>query len=269
MNSTPWHADRDMLTAYRSGDAPAVLAASVEAHLLRCESCRLALAAAAGPGQLADSARRWEALADTVDQPRGSSMARSALATPTMRLAWLAAMVLVFATPLVLSTTMVATATFLALAPLAPLAAVALAYRDVADPAGELSLATPAAGLRLVAARAVVVALPALPLGAAAALLLGLPLGLALAWLLPGLALAMLLLLAGTTRLDPVLTAGVLALLWAMPVAAPVLFRRVAEQVVTEAVSSPALQLTALVVALGALALTHLRRDAVAYRRLA
>ena len=52
----------------------------------------------------------------------------------------------------------------LVLAPLAPVAAVALAYRDWADPAGEISLATPSAGLRLVALRALLCPLAALPL---------------------------------------------------------------------------------------------------------
>ncbi len=60
--------------------------------------------------------------------------------------------------------------TLLVLAPLAPVAAVALAYRDWTDPAGEISLATPSAGLRLVALRALVVSVAALPLAVVALL---------------------------------------------------------------------------------------------------
>ena len=43
------------------------------------------------------------------------------------------------------------------------MAAVTLAYREWADPAGEISLATPSAGLKLVALRALVVSLAAVP----------------------------------------------------------------------------------------------------------
>jgi hypothetical protein len=60
----------------------------------------------------------------------------------------------------------------LLVAPLAPGAAVAVAYREWADPAGELSLATPSAGLRLVAMRALVVSLVALPLALAVLLVI-------------------------------------------------------------------------------------------------
>ena len=74
---------------------------------------------------------------------------------------------------------------------------VALAYRDRSDPSGEISLATPTAGLRLVAMRALVVAGVALPLAFvvlaaydhwAAAV----PIQAAVAWCLPGAALAAL-----------------------------------------------------------------------------
>lgn len=35
-----WHARNDTLRAWAEGSAAPVLAASVEAHLLRCDTCR-------------------------------------------------------------------------------------------------------------------------------------------------------------------------------------------------------------------------------------
>ena len=78
------------------------------------------------------------------------------MATPPLLRAALTAVLLVGVIPLVSAAAfgdggLVA---LLMLAPLAPVAAVAFAYRDGSDPTGEISLATPAAGLRLVALRA-------------------------------------------------------------------------------------------------------------------
>ena len=276
-----WHAGEQELAAYETGRAHRSLAASIEAHLLRCAECRTALAART---PAAETDRAWARLADSVDRPSTSLLgrltgghwfARSVVATPALLQAALAAVVLVGLVPLV--TAMVAgdagVVALLVLAPLAPMAAVAIAYRDRVDPAGEISLAAPSAGLRLVTLRALVVALVALPL---AFLVLGavdrwateVPMSLGLAWCLPGLALAALVLLAGTTRLDPVQVAGGLSTGWAVAVVGLVTVRRTLRpEAFAELVATPAAQTTALAVALAALALTAARRDAVAYRR--
>jgi ABC-type uncharacterized transport system permease subunit len=157
----------------------------------------------------------------------------------------------------------------MALAPVAPLAAVALAYGRDAEPAGELALAAPSAGLRVVASRALLVAVSAVPIGVAGALLAGLPSQLAFGWLLPGAALAALVVLAGTTRLDPTLVAASLGSLWAVVVSWPAASRRVPAQVVSDLIASAPTQLIALAVALAAITLTIARRDSVAYRRTA
>ena len=157
----------------------------------------------------------------------------------------------------------------LALAPLAPTAAVVLAYRVGSDPVGEMALATPLAGLRLVSRRALLVGAVALPVGVVAALLTGLSTTVALAWILPGLALSALVLLAGTTRLDPAYAAAGLGSAWALAVGIPSAVRRSAADVVAVHIASPTFQLTALVVALTALALTVSRRERIAYRRTA
>jgi hypothetical protein len=84
------------------------------------------------------------------------------------------------------------------------------------------------------------------------------------------LALSTLVLLAGTTRLDPVRVAVVLSLGWAAAVVTgSTVGRRLRPDVVLDVLTTPALQAAALAVALAALTLTVARRDTVAYRRTA
>ena len=275
-----WHANPADLAAYAAGEGDPLLAASVETHLMRCADCRAVLAAsshdgsptATTPGTAgAETERRWADLTAVVDRPAASPLARLGISSRPLRTAWLAAALLVLAVPLVpalvagrgpgLPTLM------LALAPIAPTIAVVVAYRKDADPAGEMALAAPVAGLRIVTGRALLVAIGAAPVGIAAALLLGLPLPVALGWLLPGLALSTLVLLAGTTRIDPALVAGLLGAAWAVAVAAPSATRRASADAVAATVSGPSVQLLALGVAALALVLTVSRRESVAYRR--
>lgn len=262
-----WHADEETLRSWASGSAAPVLAASVEAHLLRCDECRRrtgALSAATAPE---DAVRRWDALSEVIDRPRSNPLLRLGVATPGLRAAWLASVLLLLALPPLMATLGVRLPVFVALAPVAPLAAVALAYGREAEPAGEMALAAPSAGLRVVALRALLVASSAVPFGVAGALLVGLPAPVAFGWLLPGAALAALVALSGTTRLDPATVAAVLGSVWAVAVSWPAASRRVPVHVVTHLVASAPVQLTALAVALVALALTIARRDTVAYRR--
>jgi hypothetical protein len=123
--------------------------------------------------------------------------------------------------------------------------------------------------------RALAVSLLALPLALAALLAVDalagdVPLRLAAAWVLPGLALAALVLLAGTTRLDPWDVALGLSGGWAVAVVATVTARRsLRPEVFVDLVAAPAMQAAALAVAAIALTLTVVRRDAVTYRRIA
>jgi len=264
-----WHADEETLRTWATGSAAPLLAASVEAHLLRCEECRRRTSSLSVRTTPDDAVRRWDALADHIDRPRSNPLLRLGLATPGLRTAWLTSILLLLTLPVVVSVLGVRLPVFMALAPVAPLAAVALTYGRHAEPAGELALATPTAGLRVVAARAVLVALPAVPIGVGVALLLGLPTPVAFGWLLPGAALASLVALAGTTRLDPSVVAASLGSLWAVAVSWPAASRRLPADVVSHLVASAPVQLTALVVALAAIAFTIARRDTVAYRRTA
>ena len=263
---TTWHADPNDLAAYGAGDDDPVLAASVETHLLRCADCRATLARTA---TAADTERRWDSLSAVVDSPRSAPLARLGVATRPLRAAWLLAALLVLLVPVVpaLVTGRGLPTLLLALAPIAPSLAVVLAYRTSADPAGEMALAAPVAGLRIVSARALMVGLVAAPLGVAAALLLDQPLPVALGWLLPGLAMSSLVLLAGTTRVDPALVAGVLGTAWALAVGMPAASRRASVDAVIDTVAGAPVQLLALAIAVAALALTVSRREQIAYRR--
>ncbi|GAA1167619.1 hypothetical protein GCM10009584_05720 [Ornithinimicrobium humiphilum] len=282
MSTHAWHVDDASLTAYSGGTAAPVLAASVEAHLLGCAGCRDRLAAQVDPGAVEAA---WARLADHVDRPTPGPLerlglpprlARSAVATPVMVLSALAAVALLLMVP-VLATVAgdeAALLTLLVVAPLAPVAAAGLAYRDLADPAGEISLATPSSGLRLVAARAVVVSGGALALAVAGLLLAGPWVELSpravLSWCLPGVALSTLVLLAGTTRLDPLRVATTLAAAWAaLVITGSTVRRALRPDLVLDVLASPATQYLALAVALVAAVLTVARRDTVSYRRTA
>lgn len=272
---TTWHATTEELVAYRHGSDDSVLAASIEAHLLACSRCREVLA---GNGDVrSDTARRWEDLTSRLDEPSAawwsvlqrSGVTRPSLSTRPLLIAWVAAVGLLLILPLLPLLVGVAggTTVLLAAAPLAPMVAVVLAYRQTTDPAGELALATPMAGFRLVATRAMTVALTATPVAVVAALLLDLPTYVAFGWLLPGVALAALVLVAGTLRVDPAVTAGVLGAAWALVIVLPTVGRRATADVVAQAVASPDSQLLALAVAACALALAVTRRDHITYRR--
>lgn len=273
----PWHLSTDHLRDYLAGTANRAQVASVEAHLLTCERCRSAVAATAEPDPLEAA---WARLAEDLDRPsgrllprlaRGNRLLRASLATPAMVGAALAAVLLVGAVPLLtaFATPRAGLTTLLVVAPLAPSLAVALAYREWADPAGELAAATPMAGLRLVALRALAVSLVALPLSlvvllAVDAWLTPVPLRFGLAWCLPGLALAALVLLAGTTRLDPWVATGVLGVGWALAVITTVTVQRtIRPEQFLDALATPEVQGLALTVATAALLLTAARRHTV------
>lgn len=270
-SSYTWHATAAELRAYRHGAGDHLSAASVEAHLLTCEDCRRALATSGGTATAEVTERRWRALTDVIDAPQSSALSRITLSTRPLLWSWLVATGLVFVLPVlpaIISGRGVATV-LLATAPLAPSAAVALAYRGSADPAGELALATPMAGFRTIAGRAFLVGLAAAPLGVLTALLLDLSTAVALAWLLPGLALSSVVLLAGTTRIDPAVVAGGLGITWATAVCLPAAGRGYASAVAADWISAPPVQLAALAISCLALALAATRRDHLTYRRTA
>jgi hypothetical protein len=277
------------LTQYAADTSDPVVTASTEAHLMRCQRCRTALAAHVDH---TETDRRWTRLTDEVDRPSrrraeqlglhlglhrvsgsgtGLGLVRATFGTPSLVWAGVVAVLVAAALPAVAASVHQTRGLvmLLALAPLVPMAAVSVAYRHASDPVGEIMLGTPAAGLRLVAMRAVGVGAAALPAGLASGWLVGLPPSVAVAWLLPGLALAAVVMASGTTRLDPLAVTVVLGLLWSVAVGSPASLHAAAAQGLVDLVSSSGTQLVALAVGCAAVLLTVARRDAVAYRRTA
>lgn len=266
-----WHASPEDLTSYRAGGASPTVAASLDAHLIRCDRCRQALSQVDAPGAAADSERRWQMVEARLGARASRGPARSLLrlgvSSRPLAAALLLAVAFLIAVPLVVASISGRSveATLLAGAPLAPMVAVALSYRRETDPVGELALAAPLAGIRLVSRRALLVAAVSAPVGVAGGLALGIPLGVALAWLLPGLALSVLVLLAGTTRLDPAIVTACLGSAWALAVS--VAAWRDGADMVARALAGAPTQLMSLLVAVLALALFVGRRDRLSYRR--
>lgn len=200
MSTGTWHLDDELTRRYAEGRAPAVLAASVEQHVLACGRCRGQLTGYVDAGRLEAG---WAAVLDRVETPRPSLVerlltragvdpgtARLAAATPVLRGAWLTAVVVVLALALLAAhSDPSGVAVFLALAPVLPLLGVAAAFGPHADPSHELVAAAPYPVARLLAVRtALVVATTLVP---AALLAVLLPEGTwrAVGWLLPALAM--------------------------------------------------------------------------------
>jgi hypothetical protein len=164
------HPTADSIARYASGDdLPADVLWAVEAHLETCETCRLRLADVAPPQVTALTAAVWAGLEPTgTPARRRHRLAR--WATPSL-LPWLAmtAFVLLAALSLdgLLPTSGVSAAVLL-IAPIVPVLGVAAAWSRGMDPAYELVVSTPRAGLQLVLRRTfavLVVVLPALLVG--------------------------------------------------------------------------------------------------------
>jgi hypothetical protein len=267
---TEWHVATSQLEAFRDGTIGSTHAASVEAHLVSCARCRRALACDAGADATQRQHRMWARITDEVDRPGpnarfDSVWARSTVGSPPLAGAALVALLLVLALPLLADamSARAGVAALLAFAPLAPLLGVVAAFRPSSDPAGEITLATPVATMRLVLLRTLVVAMTSIPVGLLAAVLLPVRTWLLLGWVLPGLALCAVTLAVGT-RIEVGRLAVSLAVVWAVLVS--MLARDLRGGSVTAALSDwavnqPAAQLTFALVALAAGLVLAVRRD--------
>jgi hypothetical protein len=223
---TVWHLDPDAIRRYAQGAARPELAASAEAHMMNCATCREAIAAHV------DTRRAeaiWHEVADRVDAPRpsrpermlvrlgvGEATARLVAATPTLRGPWLLGIAGVLALAVgAAQADERLLRMFLVAAPLGPLAGVAVAFAGGLDPTREIALATPYSGLRLLLVRTAAVLAVTVPIVAAAGLALPGSHWTAAAWLLPtaGLTCAALAL---TARMTPVVAVGVVATAWVL-----------------------------------------------------
>jgi hypothetical protein len=265
-----WHAPPDALVRFATApDALDAAAASVEQHLMTCESCRAAVAAAAPEDT---QARSWAAIADVIDRPPRSvaervlgalgvraGMARLVAGTRALRVAWAVAIVGLATAAVALARAGASDGPFLVVAPLLPLVAVLVGFLPVGDPGGEAGTATPLHGAALTARRIVAVVAPAFAVAAIASLVVpdvtaGTPV-----WLLPGLALA-LGSLALSTYIRLTTAAGLLAAVWLAVLAVPAAAAR-GLAVDDAVVFGAAGQVACVCVAVGAATLTYARRS--------
>jgi hypothetical protein len=232
-----WHGDTALFERYADGDADAASAASLEAHVLRCERCRADIAAFV-PAPALEAG--WDRIVAELDaRPPGlverslvragvpDHVARLLAATPSLRTSWLGAVAIALAFAVLAARTGdPGTLLFLIVAPLVPLTGVAVAFGPGVDPTYEIGLAAPMRTANLLLIRALAVLASSTALAGLAALLLPVLNWTAAAWLVPSLALtAATLALASAMR--PLVAAGAVAATW---VALAVLWEAVAEE---------------------------------------
>ena len=223
-----WHAGPAQLETYALGVLDDAQSASVEAHLLRCETCRGA-AASLVTGDRLD--HMWAAIQDrTEPQPAGLTerllvrlgvpdhVARLLAATRSLRLSWFGAMAVALA--FAVSAAQAGRAgllLFLIVAPLIPVAGVAAAYGPRVDPTYEVGLAAPMRSYRLLMIRALAVLTASTALIGMAATALPHLDWTAAAWLLPALGLSTANLALSSYWSPPRVTVSVVAA-WATAV---------------------------------------------------
>lgn len=224
MSAGQWHAGDDLLRRYRDEASEPGTAASVEAHLLRCGDCRARLAAL-GPEPVLDVA--WGRVVAAMGAPRrapvvamlrriGVSEADAALLRAARSLdgSWVIATlaVVAFAALAALQRAESGRALYLLVAPLLPVLGVVVAFAS-ADVLAEMVSATPYSKARLALLRTAAVCLVSVPVVIAAGALVP-PIGwLAVAWLVPALALTTTA-LTFMTWLSPGTAGGAVGAVW-------------------------------------------------------
>ncbi len=200
-----WHPEEGQLQAYVDSRPGGLSAASIEAHLIACRTCRSVLRDAVPAPRLAAVLAEVEDRVDLLERPWLERLlgrcgvtepdARALLAAPNVRLAWwgavLAAVVLAL---LVSQRDRQPEGLFLLLAPLLPVVSTAAAYAPGLDRARAIVAATPYPTSRLLLARSLAVGGTALIGSVVAALALPQHDLIGLAWMLPSLALTLLVL---------------------------------------------------------------------------
>lgn len=219
-----FHVDETTVRRYEAGLSDRVVAASVEAHLTACNTCRQMLAA--DPER---NNRTWIAIADVVE-PGGRGLIERGLAalrvpghvarlialSPNLRVSFVLAVLLSLTFAIVASGTVDsedAQRGFLLLAPILPVMGIALAYGRLVDPVFEVTMSTPLSAFRLLMLRAtavlavsVGVSLLAWPFVRTSAMSVT-------AWLLPSLTL-ILITIALASRIDVGVAAGGVVAAW-------------------------------------------------------
>ena len=265
MTTAPWHLDADLAERYAAGTLGTVLTASVEQHLTSCPDCQRQMT------PLVDTTRLqsvWADVLERVEQPPRTvterilgrlgvddPTARLVAATPSLRGAWLAGVSLTLVLALLAAyASPQGVAVYLALAPVLPMVGVALAFGPMSDPAHEVVQATPYSQTRLLAIRTAFVVTTTLVPATLAGVLLPASPYVAVAWLLPALALTVGT-LALSTRLAPHRAAAGLAVAWLL-----VALRALAPRRDPLLATSAPVLLTCTVVLAAALAVLYVRR---------
>jgi Putative zinc-finger len=226
---TQWHAGPDLLRQYAAGRLDPVAQAAVETHVERCASCRADTADLVGPAVLEPV---WDRVLVEVRTPEPGRVTRLLrwLHVPEVDVVVLRASANLVVALAVAVTAALAFAlgaaqlshdrqqlAWLAIAPLLPALLVAGAY-DSTDPIRELADATPYSKLRMALLRSLVAVLGAVPLVLVMGLVPEIDVSV-VAWLLPALAVASVLLVL-LTRLSAAASVGAVAVVWVLAVAA-------------------------------------------------
>ena len=210
MNPNPnWHAAPELLDSYATGALGRTQAASVEAHLVTCVSCRSAMTAV--PERLEHNLTAITARVDQPQRPRlerflerigvPEHIVRALAVTPSERGAWLtgvAAALLVAAVAELFTESDRTLFVLLVAAPLLPLVGVTWAVTFRGDPLRELVMAAPTPGFKLFLIRALAVLIPTIVVAAAASVLVPGQGWAPVLWLLPSFGLAATTLALGT-----------------------------------------------------------------------
>lgn len=230
------HPGRAALAAWTNGTAPAMVALSVEQHLMVCASCRDAIAEIVreDPRPTVPSvATTWSVIRDRTVFPPDTLVRRVlralglsdgdatlVLQTPTARQSWWWSIAVVVAF-LALASTRDArepmTSLFLLVAPVVPMLGVALAYGPAAGPSLEPLVATPYSAVRLLVLRMLAVVVACVPFAVVGTVVL--PTHVAHWWLLPAVALGAAV-LALSSWVPPWPAVATLTLGWMAAVAA-------------------------------------------------
>lgn len=270
-----WHADADVLAAYAVGRLGRSAAASLEAHLLACASCRAGMAPLAPSERLDGNLAVLHSRIDVPPLPRTERflqrlglperITRLLVVTPSARLAWFVAvagaMVAAFVAAGVSGTSQRVMFAFLVGAPLVPLGVVTTTFATRSDPAREVVVATPTPAFDLLLVRVVAVLLPAVALTAVAALVVPGQGAEGVLWLVPALGLATAT-LALASWFPVRAVSWVLGAVWVGAATVSVRGAPRAELIERYVAFRPAGQVSMVAVTLMAAAVVALRRDA-------
>jgi len=268
-----WHPDRGLLAGYVAGASGRAQAASVEAHLVTCASCRAAMVPLADPDRLA---LNLAAIIERVDQPRRhpierlmgrlgvpGHIARVLAVSPSERAPWfggIAVALLVAVAADLFSASERTVFAFLVAAPLLPLMGVTAAITFRRDPLHELVVAVPTPGFKLFLMRALAVLIPTVAVAAGASALVPGQGWEPVLWLLPWFGLiATTLALGSWFSIRAV--AWTLGALWVLAATITMQGAPSATLVQSHAAFRPVGQLTLLAVSLLAGAVVAVRRD--------